>query len=228
MHINTRFSDTPLGDLLIGKLISQFGNYQSEWVLKNIFAQDFLIVSEIFIFLKNPKIYNLIMDFKMKRLDFTKPIIRLDFRWYNGTYDTIENLKYLYDHYCEGNEFSYRLIILEALKITYQHKSITLKAALQECGNIKLDGDLKSAICLHVAYNINSFAETTYTTGCPICYNVYDGEKVTCILIGCGHTVCNSCSPQITKCPICRDCIEDHKNQVHLNYSEIKVLKLSS
>ena len=47
------------------------------------------------------------------------------------------------------------------------------------------------------------YGKNATTDDCPVCYESMPVEKL--VVPDCGHFICSSCSPQCTRCPICRD-----------------------
>jgi hypothetical protein len=47
------------------------------------------------------------------------------------------------------------------------------------------------------------YAKNTIAEDCPVCYESMPIDKL--VVPECGHFICSSCSPQCTRCPICRD-----------------------
>ena len=47
------------------------------------------------------------------------------------------------------------------------------------------------------------YAKNTIAEDCPVCYESMSIDKL--VVPECGHFICSSCSPQCTRCPICRD-----------------------
>ena len=57
---------------------------------------------------------------------------------------------------------------------------------------------------------------------CPICYRTYSHELLP-VTIGCGHSLCQHCSGEVQRCPICRKRLTAPPNRP-TNYSLLSLM----